>query len=375
MSYNFNLKLIRKEFKFKKCINSFNKSGFCVIENAIPSSKIPYIRDEVILAQKKINQNIKNIKKLLSFKKYTENQLLKNPTIKLRSVGRNGYVAKPVNDIVFMPKFSEYLASPVLLKLARKLLDDHIRIAQLHPKFVYKSNKNDAALIENDKFGLSRMHKGSSDYRDYHTDWPHDLSSYGGGDPNENIGAIRQPFPDITMCLVMIFYLTDVDERSGGTFAVPGSHKDHRNPRGPSDKITLTAPIPGEIQIKAKAGSVFIQDSRLWHSSPMHNFGHNDRIAIVSRWCPWWLTVNDFARKSRFNVVCRPLSYREFLALPKKLQPLMTHLCSEKIDTIQKPLLERSKKAANRTKWAHQQVKKNSTNLIRANSNISINID
>ena len=152
MSYNFNLKLIRKEFKFKKCINSFNKSGFCVIENATPSSKIPYIRDEVILAQKKINQNIKNIKKLLSFKKYTENQLLKNPTIKLRSVGRNGYVAKPVNDIVFMPKFSEYLASPVLLKLARKLLDDHIRIAQLHPKFVYKSNKNDASPNCNNLF-------------------------------------------------------------------------------------------------------------------------------------------------------------------------------------------------------------------------------
>ena len=196
-----------------------------------------------------------------------------------------------------------------------------------------------------------------------------------GGAANENVGAIRQPFPDVTMCLVIIFYLTDVDEKSGGTFAVPGSHKDHRNPRGPSDKITLTAPIPGEIQIKAKAGSVFIQDSRLWHSSPLHNFGPNDRIAIVSRWCPWWLTINDFAPKSRFNNVCRPLNYKEFLALPKKLQPLMTHLCSEKIDTIQKPLLERSKAAANRLKWAHRQLKKNSTNLIRANSNISINID
>ena len=58
--------------------------------------------------------------------------------------------------------------------------------------------------------------------------------------------------------------------------------------RIPRDKITLTAPIKGEIQIEAKAGSVFIQDSRLWHSSPLLNSSNNDRVAVVSRWCPWW---------------------------------------------------------------------------------------
>ena len=62
------------------------------------------------------------------------------------------------------------------------------------------------------------------------------------------------------MCLVLIWYFNDIDEKSGGTWVLPGSHKDQRNPRGPSDKIVLTAPIPGEFQIKAKAGSVFIQD-------------------------------------------------------------------------------------------------------------------
>ena len=28
------------------------------------------------------------------------------------------------------------------------------------------------------------------------------------------------------MCVVVIFYLNDVDENSGGTWLVPGSHKD-----------------------------------------------------------------------------------------------------------------------------------------------------
>ena len=37
------------------------------------------------------------------------------------------------------------------------------------------------------------------------------------------------------MCLVMIWYLTDVDADSGATWVVPGSHRDARNPRGPGD--------------------------------------------------------------------------------------------------------------------------------------------
>lgn len=39
-------------------------------------------------------------------------------------------------------------------------------------------------------------------------------------------------------------------------------HRDVRNPRGPADGITVSAPIPGEVQCSAPAGSVFIQDTR-----------------------------------------------------------------------------------------------------------------
>ena len=45
------------------------------------------------------------------------------------------------------------------------------------------------------------------------------------------------------------FYLNDVDEKSGGTWVIHGSHKDKRTPRGPKDNITLTAPISGEMQV------------------------------------------------------------------------------------------------------------------------------
>ena len=95
--------------------------------------------------------------------------------------------------------------------------------------------------------------------------------SYGAGDPETNVGSVRQPFPDVTLGLTMIWFLTDVDEDSGATFVVPGSHRDLRNPRGPNDGICVTSPVSGDMQVTAKAGSVLIQDSRLWHASPMHN--------------------------------------------------------------------------------------------------------
>lgn len=360
----------------KKCINYFNKHGFCVIDGVIPNKEIIRIRNEIIIAQKKIGDNVKKIKGLINSNKFSEKDLLSNRTIKLRSTGREGRLAKPVNDIVWMPGFAKYLGNSNLVKLSKILLDDHVRIAQIHPKIIPSDiNKSYPEIsMGNDYFGLPRLYKGPITARDWHTDWPHDPSASGGGNPDENIGFIRQPFPDVTMCLVIIFYLNDVDEKSGGTWAVPGSHKDKRNPRGPKDKITLTAPIQGETQIKAKAGSVFIQDSRLWHSSPLRNLSKKDRVAVVSRWCPWWLSIDEFAPKSRFNIVCRPLNQNEFLKLPKNLQPYMKHLCHKESNTIQKPLLDYSKAAAERTRWAHKKLKNKNFNLRNANNDIRVSI-
>lgn len=86
-------------------------------------------------------------------------------------------------------------------------------------------------------------------WRGWHTDWPHDLSSYGQG--ARHAGAIAQPFPPVCMCLTMVWYLTDTDSESGGTWVVPSSHVDLRNPRGPADGINVHAPIPGDMQVRS----------------------------------------------------------------------------------------------------------------------------
>ena len=60
-------------------------------------------------------------------------------------------------------------------------------------------------------------------------------------------------------------------------------HHDGRNPRGADDAIDQGSSIPGEMQVRAKAGSVFIQDSRLWHSTAQ-NPSDSPRTSIVARY-------------------------------------------------------------------------------------------
>ena len=47
------------------------------------------------------------------------------------------------------------------------------------------------------------------------------------------------------------------------------------------------------MQVVAPAGSVFIQDTRAWHCSAMH-VPEGERMAMVNRWAPWGLSVQDF---------------------------------------------------------------------------------
>ena len=349
------------------CTNSLSRYGFCVIENVIPTEEVPAICQEILEAQAKVGRNIRAIRELVDSEGLNDQELLASDKVSLRPVRRVGRPPKPPNDIVWMPKYARHLANPVVTAVARQVLDDHLRIAQLHPRIIAASSPDGTP----GGFG-SVHHRGRADTREWHTDWPHDLSAYGSDNPNENAGCIRQPFPDITMCLVMIWYLTDVDENSGGTWVVPGSHKDKRNPRGPSDEITVSAPIPGDMQVTATAGSVYIQDSRSWHASAMHNPSGQERVAVVNRWCPWWLSVDDYAPGSRYNMVCRPISHTEYLALPTELQPLMRHLCPDEPDAIQQPVLDRAKAASLRTRWGFRQLEENSDNLTQANAHIRV---
>ena len=353
------------------CVGSLDRYGFCVIDNLIPSSEVAAVCDEVKEAHVTIDRNMKAIKDVIRSAGREEpslsDALNAADGVELRRVRRVNHPPKPPNDIVWMPRYAQHLANPLVTGVARRVLDDHLRIGQLHIRMV-DTDKPDGAP---GGFGpVSR--RGRPEARGWHTDWPHDLSAYGNRDAGRNAGCIRLPFPDIPMCLVMIWYLTDVDASSGGTWVVPGSHRDRRNPRGPSDGITTSAPIPGDMQVTAPAGSVYIQDSRSWHATPLHNSSGRDRVAVVNRWCPWWLSVDDYAPRSVDNAVCRPLSHDEYRALPVDLQPLMRHLCPDEQDTLQQPVLDRAWVAHQRTLSGLRKMEESPDSLADANAHIRV---
>ena len=122
---------------------------------------------------------------------------------------------------------------------------------------------------------------------------------------------------------------------NGGTWVVPGSHKDPRNPRGPEDGIDSSAPIPGELQVSAPAGSVFMQDTRLWHSGA-RNQSQYERTAVVCRYGPWWLSGNEFGNLHSGGHTLRtnvpPEVYANF---SPQLQLLYRHLVAGQIDVLQ----------------------------------------
>ena len=367
-AYAFDASLPRADL-VQRCLDSIDRYGFCVIDKVIPEDEVEEIREEVSVAQQTIARNVEAVRETIRARQGASESDLAAAGLDLRPVRRANHPPKPPNDIIYMPKFARYLAAPQLTAVARHALDDHLRIAQLHARTVPADRKDGSGS----GFGPAKR-RGNANFRGWHTDWPHDLSAYGRGDPYENVGCMRQPFPDLTMCLVMIWYLTDVDEESGGTWAVPGSHKDKRNPRGPSDNIMASAPIPGDLQIRAKAGAVYIQDSRTWHASPRHNFSGRDRIAMVARFCPWWLAVDDFAPGDGIsaNTVCRPLSREEYLALPGDLQPPMRHCCPEERDTLQQPVLDRAHAADLQNAKGFQLLEEHPEQLPMVNDHITV---
>ncbi len=366
-AYAFSANLPLKEV-VDGCAESLDCFGFCVVDDVIPQDRIDTLRAEANQAEEKVNRNQRAILEAVK-QGVSIDDLSGVEGTDLRPVRRVGYPPKMVNDIVWLPEYAKYLAHPTITAIARAVLDDHLKIAQLHLRPLVGPSDDGTP----GGFGHAR-HRGRADTREWHTDWPHDLAAYGGNDPQKNAGAIRQPFPNITMGLTMIWYLTDVDEDSGATFVVPGSHKDSRNPRGPKDGISVTSPIPDDMQITAKAGAVFIQDSRCWHCSPMHNTGAK-RVAVVNRWSPWWVSVNDYAPGSLIDTVCRPLSQAEFDALPRDLKPLMRHLCPTEKDSLQQPVLDRAQAAREQDRWGYRLLEEHPEKVADANSHIHVDID
>jgi multidrug resistance efflux pump len=64
-AYAFDANTLSTEEMVEGCAGSLDNYGFCVIENVIPTEEVPTIRQEIIEARAKINQNLKAIQDLI----------------------------------------------------------------------------------------------------------------------------------------------------------------------------------------------------------------------------------------------------------------------------------------------------------------------
>ena len=257
-----------------KHASQLREVGWCVVEGVIPESEVDAIRQQVETAHLEAIDEYEAAGGSLTHQR-----------------DKGGGPGK--NVIAFIQPLASYLAEKRVLGVIREVLDPHVRIAQTEFKTRPPSDHN-------------KM------YRSYHSDWPHDLLD------RDRAGAVRQPFPDVTMGLTTIWLLSPFGPESGGTWVVPGTHRDPRNPRGLEDEIDAFKPIPGEMQVSGPAGSVLIIDSRIWHSNAA-NPSDKPRVAIVVRYVPWWVSVEFGGRN---NAIVPRHVYEAF---PDDVKPLYRH--------------------------------------------------
>ena len=96
----------------------------------------------------------------------------------------------------------------------------------------------------------------------------------------------------------VLVYLTDVGPDDGCTACVPGSHLFENRPEytiykgmgggeHQKTKVRDQHDMPGMIAAEVKAGSAFLFNTRLWHTT-LPNTGDRDRWAVLTLYCPFY---------------------------------------------------------------------------------------
>lgn len=110
-----------------------------------------------------------------------------------------------------------------------------------------------------------------------HAHWHHD------------VGMAGVYHPRSLMMLKVFFLLTDVNEDSGGTAMVPGSHRFPEDFEFP--KVDDPKSMPGSIQMRGKAGDAYLFNGRVFHCAVNNDSDHPRKVLIFNYghfWMKMW---------------------------------------------------------------------------------------
>jgi phytanoyl-CoA hydroxylase len=106
-----------------------------------------------------------------------------------------------------------------------------------------------------------------------HADWHYDV----------NLGGIYHPRS--TMMVKVFYLLSDVNEDSGGTALIPGSHRLPMDFSFPPTTDPLE--MPGAVQMTGKAGTAYLFNGRIYHCAVNNNSDHPRRVLIYNYGHSW----------------------------------------------------------------------------------------
>ena len=271
-------------------LEKLKRDGFYVVENVIPEDEVDAVRKAVVAAQAQ---------------KHAASEAAKAATrAKGHRIGAEG-VASLRQVINETQVFAPYMASRKVMDVVDALFGPYARVSSTDCVINYPGN----------------------DRGYWHADWPYNAT---------NASHIPAPYPDALLHLSSIWMLTAFNEKNGGTFLVPGSHRWLDNPAaGGIGDVDQDVPYPTEMQVKGAAGSVLIYDSRLWHAVAS-NQSDQPRVALIVRYAPWWLNLNPshigkpehemmVVETGGKNYESMPLQKEIYDGLPEDVKPLYRH--------------------------------------------------
>lgn len=169
-----------------------------------------------------------------------------------RPGGRGSVLHQVQSPIEYSPDLLRLLWHPTVFPLVRAALGE------------------DVMMIDNDLFVTPPQTDRT------HADWHHDVGMSGVYHPRS------------TMMVKVFFLLTDVNEDSGGTAMIPGSH---RFPEGfefprPEDPKAM----PGAIQMTGKAGDAYLFNGRVYHCA-VNNDSSSPRKVLIYNYGHFWMKM------------------------------------------------------------------------------------
>ncbi|MEM8639489.1 MAG: phytanoyl-CoA dioxygenase family protein [Cyanobacteria bacterium P01_G01_bin.54] len=275
-------------FSIEKTQQSLASEGWCIIEDVVPRNVLYTIHQASLTLVKEQRIKIESWHTEQSQRGWQ---------------GRITGVEKAEGVVEAIPQFAPYVANRRIMDVVEANFGPHVRVSS-------------TSVIVTNPYNQRGY---------WHADWPF----------NQTIAShIPAPYSNSVIHISTIFMITDFSADNGGTLIVPRSHQLPKNPSGDND-IDCKSSHPNEINVTGTAGSVFLYDSRLWHSVAP-NYSKQPRVAISVRYAPWWLNL-DVRRKGSPDYVrivnktngkdnsVPLLSKASFDALPENTKPLFSH--------------------------------------------------